>query len=510
MKKILLAIVVLILVIPLYLLASGKIGLSSVSMILNVMTGSGIDSPNEQTVKGRFTLPPGFSISLYAGDVPNARFITMTDNRDLLITRPHRGEVLLISADKSQLGRSGERTTLLVNLNRPSGLAVHKGWLYIGESDAIGRVRFNQASGKLQGDYERIITGLTDDGNHPYKNIGIGPDEKLYVAQGSTCNVCLEADTRRGAMSRFNLDGTGEESVATGLRNSMDFEWTPWDGELFATDNGRDMLGDDYPPCEFNHIKLGQFYGWPFFNGNNRVDPDFSEAPAELASNPIAPAHEFSAHNAPLGMGFINGSKLPDEFNQSALVALHGSWNRSSPDGYKVVSLHWKDGKITRKDFLTGFEKDSDIIGRPVDITQDSDGAIYISDDYAGAIYRVAYGEPQLEFQAPLNKEESAELPKKESNLTPFVLAQPEWLTADNKSDHIAKGKKLYNSLGCHGCHQNAADASRLNLMNVNLRLQYNDVINKLSKPTPPMPTFPLSQADKQALASFLMDRAAN
>ncbi len=501
MKKLLLAIIVIILAVPAYLFASGKIGLSSVSMILNVMTGSGIESPSLQTVKGRLQLPAGFSISLYASDVPNARFITMTQNRDLLITRPHMGEVLLIAADKSHSNRSGERTTLLANLNRPSGIVVHKGWLYIGESDAVGRVMFDESTGKIQGDYHRIITGLTDDGNHPYKNIGIGPDEKLYLAQGSTCNVCIETDTRRGAMSRFNLDGSDEQIVATGLRNTMDFAWAPWNGELFATDNGRDMLGDDYPPCEFNHIKQGQFYGWPYFNGNNRIDPDFNEAPAELASNPVAPAHEFKAHNAPLGMSFIDGASLPDEYNKMALVALHGSWNRSTPDGYEVVSLHWQDGKITRKDFLTGFEQDGDIIGRPVDVTQDSEGAIYISDDYAGAIYRVAYGEPQQVLQPVITGQTNTEQ-------TAFELVQPEWLTEQNINALISQGEKLYETLGCLSCHQNAANNSKLNLMNLHQRLQYEDVIHKLTNPTAPMPTFPLGKSDKQALASFLMDRA--
>ncbi len=501
MKKLLLAIIVIMLAIPAYLFASGKIGFSSISMILNVMTGSGIESPSAQTVKGRFELPTGFSISMYASGVPNARFITMTQNQDLLITRPHIGEVLLIAADKTNNNRSGKRKTLLGNLNRPSGIAVHKGWLYIGESDAIGRVKFNESTGTLLGGYNRIITGLTEDGNHPYKNIGIGPDEKLYLAQGSTCNVCIETDTRRGTMSRFNLDGSNEEIVATGLRNTMDFQWAPWNGELFATDNGRDMLGDNYPPCEFNHIKLGQFYGWPYFNGNNRIDPDFNEAPATLASNPIAPAHEFKAHNAPLGMGFIDGSQLPNEYSKVALVALHGSWNRSTPDGYRVVSLHWQDGKIIRKDFLTGFEKDGDIIGRPVDVTQDSEGAIYISDDYAGAIYRVAYGEPQQVLEPVKTGETNSEQ-------LAFELVQPEWLTEQNKNALISQGEKLYGTLGCLSCHQNAAHKSRLNLMNIHQRLQYEEVIQKLTNPTAPMPTFPLNKSDKQALTSFLMDRA--
>lgn len=393
MKKILLVIALIIIAGPVYLLARGTINTSSFAMILNVMTGRGIDTPAVSEMNKRFILPEGFKLSLYASNVDNARFITMTPNQDLLITRPHKGDVIIIQANDNDPTQGGARRTLLQGLNRPSGIAVANGWLYIGESDAVGRIRFDENSGVTQGDYEHLITGLTEDGNHPYKVVGISPEQKLYVAQGSTCNVCIETDARRGTMYRYNLDGSGAELVATGLRNTMGFDWAPWNGALYATDNGRDMLGDDYPPCELNLIENKQFYGWPYFNGANKVDPDFSNAPASLALNPIAPVHEFRAHNAPLGMTFLESTALPDDYQKTALAALHGSWNRSSPDGYRVVSLHWDGAEIVRKDFLSGFEKDGDIIGRPVDVAEGPDGAIYISDDYAGAIYRVVYSE---------------------------------------------------------------------------------------------------------------------
>jgi glucose/arabinose dehydrogenase len=220
-----------------------------------------------------------------------------------------------------------------------------------------------------------------------------GPDGLLYVAQGSTCNVCTEQDDRRATMMRFQPDGSGGEIYATGLRNSVGFDWAPWSGDLYATDNGRDMLGDDFPPCELNLIEQGSFYGWPYFNGANLPDPDMGADPLADQRKPTSPVHGFRPHNAPLGITFIDSTGWPDGYERIALAALHGSWNRSSPDGYKVVSLHWTDSGIEERDFLTGFNRDGDIAGRPVDVAQGPDGAIYISDDYAGAIYRVSYGE---------------------------------------------------------------------------------------------------------------------
>jgi len=298
-------------------------------------------------------------------------------------------------------------------------------------------------------------------------------------------------------MSRFALDGTGEELVATGLRNTMGFDWTPWNGDLYGTDNGRDMLGDDYPPCELNKIEAGQFYGWPYFNGANDTDPDFPEAPPALAVNPVPPVHEFRAHNAPLGMTFVANKEWPARFQKSALVALHGSWNRSVLDGYRVVSLHWQGDKVVREDFFSGFEKQGDVIGRPVDVAQGPDGAVYISDDYAGVIYRIAYGEPEQAITA-------TDLSKSE----PFVLSQPDWLTDANRPALIAQGKALYEQYNCEGCHVPSGAFGRMNLSTLDQRLQYHEVIESLTNPRAPMPAYPLSDYDKQALATFLINRA--
>ncbi len=492
MKKILIVLVV-IAAIPAYLFGSGTVSLNSIAMILNVATGKGIDTPASEVIDSRIKVADGFGLSVYASDLPNARFILMTANRDLLVTRPHKGDVVLIRADDNDARKSGERITLLQGLKKPSGLTIADGWLFVGETDAIGRIAFDEATGAVSGDYKHIFEGLTGEGNHPYKQIKRGPDGKIYLAQGSTCNVCIEEDSRRNTMGRFDVDGSNFEVLATGLRNTMGFDWAPWNGDLYGTDNGRDLLGDDYPPCELNLITEGNFYGWPYFNGNNEVDPDFSNAPANLAANPIPPVHEFRAHNAPLGMTFVDGDGWPKDFQKTALVALHGSWNRSIPDGYKVVSLHWQNGEILRKDFLSGFELKGDVIGRPVDVAQGPDGAVYISDDYAGAIYRMAFGEVQQSIT------DSTEAPQ-------FALTHPQWLNADNREPLLAKGEALYKQYGCNSCHNPDVARGNMDLTSVAQRLQFSQVIERLTNPRAPMPTFPLSEDDKKALSVWLMN----
>ena len=394
MRKLLigLAIVaVLIAGVPLVLQATGTIHASSPRMILNVMAGLTVPTANAEMVQRRYQVPDGFTLQLYASDLPQTRFLRFTSAGDLLVSRPHSGDIVVLHRDADGDGLPDAVTTLIDELHRPLGMDIAGDWLYIAESNRIGRVPFDSDSARITGDYQPLIEGLTDNGTHWSKTIRIGADDRLYLAQGSTCNICEEDDHRRGTMMRFHLDGSHPETIATGLRNSVGFDWAPWNGALYATDNGRDMLGDDFPPCELNQIEQGHFYGWPYFNGDNLPDPDMGADPLAAQRQPTAPAHGFRAHNAPLGMTFLNADNLPAQYHHSALVALHGSWNRSEPDGYKVVSLHWTANGIEERDFLTGFNRDGDISGRPVDVAQGPDGAIYISDDYAGAIYRVTY-----------------------------------------------------------------------------------------------------------------------
>lgn len=394
MKKIVWAViilVVLVLAIPVSMVATGTVSTSSFAMLWNVMTGGGGDPVSDTQVKSRYTLPPGFEVSVYADNVAQARMLRFTETGDLLVTRPQAGDVVLLHRDEDGDGVSDGMTSLLSGLTLPLGIDLHEGVLYVAEKEQVGRVGYDSENRSLLGDYEVIIDGLTGDGNHWQKVLRVGPDSRLYLTQGSTCNVCVEEDMLRATMTRYALNGSNAELVATGLRNSVGFDWAPWSGELYATDNGRDLLGDDYPPCELNKIEAGGFYGWPYFHANNEPDPDMGSDPFADERTPIAPVHGFRAHNAPLGIRFIDPTGLPPEFERSAMVALHGSWNRSEPDGYKVVSLHWTNDGIEERPFLDGFNVDGDIIGRPVDVVRGPDGAMYVSDDYAGAIYRIVY-----------------------------------------------------------------------------------------------------------------------
>lgn len=374
--------------------------ISSFPVLVNTLAGTG--SPVDlETITDQLVTPKGFELTLFADNIPNARFMKATPAGQLIVSSPKTGTVYLL-ADTDGTGKADERIPLITGLNRPHGLDIlHDGetsWLYIAETNAVGRIAIDWSTASTEGDYQRLITNLPNTGGHWTRTIQFGTDGWLYLTVGSSCNVCEETDPRRAAMMRYRPDGSGEQIYATGLRNSVGFDWAPWDNSLYATDNGRDMLGDDFPPCELNRIKAGGFYGWPNINGFGDLDPDFGQnKPAEdkaaLLATSISPVFGFRAHNAPLGMSFLNHPERPDGYRRTALVALHGSWNRTEPDGYKVVALHWdQQGKITSEDFVSGFLRpDNDVIGRPVDIEEGMGGSIFISDDYAGAIYRVRY-----------------------------------------------------------------------------------------------------------------------
>jgi len=377
------------------LVLAGYAGVKAVVGAVNFPVGS--TTANPDSIESRIRLPAGFSLTLYANDVPNARELRLTQRGDLLVATPNRDQVILLTRDDNGDGHYDEKRVLFDKLNSPNGMDFYtddqqKSWLYIAEEDAIGRVLFDHVRGELIGNYEHIVKNLPGGGNHWKKSLRFGPDGMMYVTFGSSCNVCIEKDKRRASMMRYRPDGSGEEIYAGGLRNSEGFDWSPVDGALYATDNGRDLLGDDFPPCEFNKIEQGGFYGWPFASGDKVKDPDYGkDRETEIASS-IAPAHSFRAHNAPLGMVFLRHKNLPVDYQHAALVALHGSWNRSQKDGYKVVSLHWQaDSSIKEKDFMSGFLQDDNVIGRPAEIIESDNGDIFISDDYAGAIYRVRY-----------------------------------------------------------------------------------------------------------------------
>jgi glucose/arabinose dehydrogenase len=462
----------------------------------NLIWGGGVQAATPETLRERLRAPDGFTASLWASDLPNARFLRFTPDGDLLVSQPRLGQVTLVERDADGDGRADGRRVLLHDVDRPHGLDLHDGWLWVAETGAIGRVRFDPASRATSGTLTRVVTGLPTGGNHWTRTARVGPDGMLYVSIGSSCNVCIEDDRRRAAIIRYRLDGSGEELYATGLRNAVGFDWQPGTGDLYATDNGRDLLGDDFPPCELNRIVQGGFYGWPFANGDRVPDPDYGAGQAVQIARSIPPSHGFRAHNAPLGMTFVRATRVPAEYRGAALVALHGSWNRTRKDGYKVVSLHWQpDGTIVERDFLSGFLRDENVIGRPVDVAEGPDGAFYVSDDYAGAIYRVAFGEAARAGVAGPAGTGAAHDP---------LAGVP----ASERPARAARGARLYRDLGCAGCHEASAAGSGVvvkPLAGLGQRWTVDTLVAFLATPTPPMPAVERSPDERRDLAVHLL-----
>jgi glucose/arabinose dehydrogenase/cytochrome c553 len=460
-----------------------------------LLLGRGVSAPEASAFGSRIRAAPGFQVGLFAEELPNARFLSFTETGDLLVSQPRSGRILLLERDSDGDGRSDAVHTLLEGLERPHGLDVVDGWLYVGETDAVGRVGFDAPTRATRGAYERVVTGLPSGGNHWTRTLRFGPDGALYVSVGSSCNVCVEEDPRRAAILRYQPDGSGEEIFASGLRNAVGFDWQPATNQLYATDNGRDLLGDDFPPCELNRVVEGGFYGWPLANGDRIPDPDLGAGRETEIAASHPPAHAFGAHNAPLGMAFLRGEKLPASHREAALVALHGSWNRSRKDGYKVVSLHFgPDGQIEERDFVWGFLEDDDVIGRPVDVAEGPDGDIYISDDYAGAIYRVVFGEEARPTATPT---------RAIRNVDPWAGLSPE-----EREQRGARGSLLYESHACAACHDpDRAEAGVVVRPLAGLTERYDpaSLAAFLKTPTPPMPVAPLTDAERQDLAVHLL-----
>ncbi len=350
------------------------------------------NSPTQSILNQRIQLLPGFTISVFADQVPGVRSILETETGDLLASLSKKGKVVLLHKDADLDGLSDGQQDLITGLNLPHGMDIYQGWLYIAETDAIGRIQYDAKSRQTVGEYQRIVTGLPKGGNHWSRSLRFGPDGLMYVSIGSSCNSCQEKDARRAAILRFTADGKQQEFFATGLRNTVGFDWHPETKDLYGVDNGRDFLGDDFPPDELNKIESGRFYGWPYFNGDQIPDDDFTGLAKQKLAESRPPVHQFASHSAPLSIVFIENEQLRKLISGDALVALHGSWNRTEMSGYKLVVLKFgPDRGILESDFITGFEFNDDVIGRPVAIVESSEGELYISDDFSGSIYRVSH-----------------------------------------------------------------------------------------------------------------------
>lgn len=479
-------------------LLTRDVEITSWKMIWNSVSGSPGPRAETATVKQHLSVPAGWQIGLYADAVPEARVLRLTEAGDLLVSQPRLGQITLLGRDANGDGHPDSQSVLMSGLDRPHGVEVSGGFLYVGETGAVGRAPFDVQSGRITGDYTHVITGLPEGGNHWSRSVRIGPDGWLYVHVGSSCNSCIEDHPWRATLLRARPDGSELAVYASGLRNSVGFDWTPWSDELFATDNGRDLLGDDFPPCELNRIVQGGFYGWPFVNGFNVLDPDNGAGHESALQTALPPAHGFHAHNAPLGIRFLRHQQEP-ALARSALVALHGSWNRSKADGYTVVRLDWAaDGTISEAPFISGFEKAGTVIGRPVDIAESPAGELFVSDDYAGAVYRLWRGEA-----------ESASTTVATAPAKPAVSTDPlADISATDIAAATARAEPLLARFACAGCHAPGTPMGD-KLLSLSERYTVGTLSAYFITPRPPMPVYPLSEEDRRALSIHLLSRAA-
>jgi glucose/arabinose dehydrogenase len=333
-------------------------------------------------------LPFGFEITVYADGLKDPRMMAVGPDGGVYVAERGAGRILRL-VDEDGEGQLDRSEVVAEGLNSPSSLAFHQdGSLYVGETTRILRLlpRGDQAFGEP----EIIIDGLPS-GGHSTRTVFFSPDHSsLFVSIGSSCNVCEEQDGRRAAIVRYNPDGSGERLYARGLRNAVGITFKPGTNELWATNNGRDFLGDDLPPETIYKIQEGADYGWPECHSGRISDPQFGGPTS--CEGIEKPQVEMQAHSAPLGLEFYSGDQFPPEYEGDLFVAFHGSWNRSTPVGYKIVRIPMDGDRIRPvEDFAVGWLSNGTSWGRPVDVITTPDGSLLISDDAGGRIYRISY-----------------------------------------------------------------------------------------------------------------------
>jgi glucose/arabinose dehydrogenase len=336
------------------------------------------------------TMPAGFKIEVYASGVPNARSMTFGDNGTLFVGSRSAGRVYAVTGN---LGAT-QVSTIASGLDQPNGVAFRDGALYVAEQTRI--IRFDNIEANLANPPRPIVVNANFPAQslHGWKFIKFGPDGKLYVPIGAPCNICQMDLNIYGTIMRMNLDGSGLEVFATGIRNTVGFDWNPATGVLWFTDNGVDTLGDDVPPDELNQAtQAGANFGFPFCHGGTVVDPQFGGG--RQCGEFTAPMQQLGAHVAALGMRFYTGTMFPAEYQNQIFIAEHGSESRSAPTGYRVtlVRLDANGQAIAYESFAQGWLQGNSAWGRPVDVQMMADGSLLVSDDRADAIYRINYGQ---------------------------------------------------------------------------------------------------------------------
>ena len=368
--------------------------LLSLGLLFVVSPYSCAEQTDLQAVVQQLHAPPGFKISIFADNLPNARSLALGDNGIVYVGSRGTGAEGMVYAvqDKDGDGKAEQRYVLADKLYMPNGVAYKEGALYVAEVNRI--IRFDKIGEKLAKPPQPVVIydKFPSDKHHGWKYLRFGPDGLLYTAVGANGNICEAEQPIYASLLRLSVQGGEPEILAHGIRNTVGFDWEPSSGRLFFNDNGRDYLGDDVPPEELNlWTRPGEHFGYPYCHAGDISDPKFGSS--HTCSEFTPPVWKYKAHIAPLGLRFYTGASFPEHYKHQLFVAQHGSWNRSKPQGYQIALLKFKDGKpVAEETFISGWlQADDHPLGRPVDILQMPDGSLLISDDKLGVIYKVEY-----------------------------------------------------------------------------------------------------------------------
>src|SRR6267142_3446298 len=352
---------------------------------------SGVKPPKEFLP----TVPPGFHVNVFAQEFKYLRFLTTAPNGDIFAADTGAGEVIVLR-DPKHTGGASQREVFVGSLKRPFGIAFHDDYVYIGNTGEVVRFRYDKQTSKRVGESEHILD-LPNSGGHSTRTLAFSKDgQHLYISIGSSGNIDIEKDQRRGAILVCDADGKNARVFASGLRNSVGLAVEPVTGAVWGAVNERDELGDDLPPDYLTSVKDGGFYGWPYSYIGDNVDPRVNPQKPELVAKAIVPDVLLGAHRAPLQFAFYAGKEFPASYRGGMFLAEHGSWNRASRSGYQVAFVAFKDGKPSADPvpFMTGLVPDPKgalVYGRPVGVATAPDGSLLVSDDGVGVIYRISY-----------------------------------------------------------------------------------------------------------------------
>ena len=356
----------------------------SLALIFAVLMVLSLPACSARASDGNLHVPPGFSITLVNGRIPNARFLAVAPNGDIVVSELNRGQVVSLPANATP---ETQPRVVAQGIPLAHGLAFRDNDLYIAGWTGVTRLTYPG------GQPTALFSNMPQGGDHNHRALALAKDGSIFVSSGSNCNVCAEPDPRFATVLRYDANGRNGRIYASGLRNASGLAFDA-SGKLWAVINERDMIGDELPPEELVEIKDGGNYGWPYCYPGTGVrvpNPEYND-PSKCAGT-VKSGFLYQAHSAPLQIAFYNGKQFPQKYRGALFVAMHGSWNRSTKTGYKVVVIFFKGGKPDHaEDFATGWlGADQSVSGRPAGVAVGQDGSLYIADDLSGAIYKVTY-----------------------------------------------------------------------------------------------------------------------